>query len=88
MPKRPFKLKEFLSRLKQYGIISLTRRGKGSERILVKPQEPGSRKGPQYPIKNHGAGTEISVAVIKAALRRFEIDEKEFWGEKNKKGND
>lgn len=86
MSKYPLKLRELLSRLKQeYGIISLSKRGKGSERILVKPQEPSSRKGPQYPIKNHGAGTEISIPVIKAILRRFEINEKEFWGEKTNK---
>ena len=82
MSKHPLKLRELLSRLKEYGIISLAKRGKGSERILLKPQEPGSRKGPQYPIKDHGDGTEISISVIKAALRRFEIDEDEFWGEK------
>jgi hypothetical protein len=52
-------------------------RGKGSEIILVKPESPKSVKGPQYPIKNHGAGTEISIPVIKALLRRFNITD--FW---------
>lgn len=54
-------------------------RGKGSEIILLKPESEGSMKGPQYPIKNHGKKTTIHVPVIKAALRRFEIDEDEFW---------
>jgi hypothetical protein len=80
--KGALKLKELLERLKPYGVLPLSnQRGKGSEIILMKPMEPGSRKGPQYPIKNHGMGTEISVPVINAALRRFGIDPKEFWGE-------
>jgi hypothetical protein len=82
MPKGALKLKELLERLKAYGVTPLeSRRGKGSEIILLKPVEPGSRKGPQYPIKNHGMGTEIGIPVINAALRRFGIDPKEFWNE-------
>jgi hypothetical protein len=82
MPKGALKLKELLERLKPYGVEPLdSRRGKGSEIILVKPIEPGSRKGPQYPIKNHGMGTEISIPVINALLRRFGINPKEFWSE-------
>lgn len=54
-------------------------RGKGSEIILLKPVSPGSKQGPQFPIKNHGAGTEIYIPVIHAALRRFDIPEEEFW---------
>lgn len=79
MPKHPFKLKELLSRLKPYGIVVMSKRGKGSEIILLKPEKLGSSRGPQFPIKNHGPGTEISLPVVKAVLRRFEIDEKEFW---------
>lgn len=84
MPKRPFKLRELLQRLQPYGIEVLDRkrkgkRGKGSELILLKPDAAGSRKGPQYPVKNHGSGTEISVPVLNAILRRFQIDKKEFW---------
>jgi hypothetical protein len=75
MPKGPLKLRELLIKLKPYGVVSLTKRGKGSERILVRPEEPGSKKGPQYPIKDHGAGTEIYVPVINAILRRFVIDD-------------
>ena len=79
MPKCPFKLKELLAKLNSYGVSSLTKRGKGSERILLRPKEPGSQKGPQYPIKDHGEGTEISIPVVNAILRRFGIDQKEFW---------
>ena len=84
MPKGPLKLRELLRKLKPYGIGILKRerggqRGKGSELILLQPNEPGSRQGPQYPIKNHGMGKEITVPVIDALLRRFNIDKKEFW---------
>lgn len=65
--------------------MSLSRtRGKGSERILLKPDSPGSQQGPQYPIKYHGEGTELSVPVIIAILRRFNIDPDTFWNEKKK----
>ena len=43
-----------------------SQKGKGSETILFRPSEPGSRKGPQFTIKNHGMGTEIAVPVIDA----------------------
>lgn len=80
MPKKPLALKDLLKKLKAYGVVSLTRkRGKGSEIILLKPASPGSKKGPQYPVKNHGKSTEISKPVIRAILRRFEINEDDFW---------
>ena len=56
-------------------------RGKGSEIMLLKPEKPGSNKGPTFPLKNHGDSTEIYPQVIDALLRRFEIDKKEFWGD-------
>jgi len=79
MPKKPLKLKELLKKLKDYGILSLPNRGKGSEIILHKPVDARSHKGPQYPIKNHGDSTEISIPVILAVLRRFDIDGEDFW---------
>jgi len=80
MPKRPLKVRELLQRLKPYGVVAMERkRGKGSELILIKPDPPGSNKGPQIPIKNHGNSTEIYVPVILAVLRRFEIDPKVFF---------
>lgn len=80
MPKRPLKLRELLQRLQKYDVVAMDdKRGKGSEIVLLRPLEPGSRKGPQYPVKNHGMGTEISTPVINAILRRFQIDPDEFW---------
>jgi hypothetical protein len=85
MSRGTLKLRELLRRLKSYGIevfpaTGSSKRGKGSEIILVKPNTPGSRQGPQYSIKNHGMGTEISAQVIDAVLRRFQISKNEFWG--------
>ena len=81
MPKKPLKLRVLLKKLLSYGVEQFPskKRGKGSELILVLPDSPGSKQGPQYPIKNHGPGTEISVGVITALLRRFNIDPNEFW---------
>jgi hypothetical protein len=80
MPKKPLTLRELTKKLKPYGIVTMKRtRGKGSERILLKPNAPGSTKGPQYPIKDHGQSTEIHIPVILAILRRFDIDPDEFW---------
>lgn len=80
IPKSPYKLNKLLKKLKGFGVIALKNsRGKGSEIILLKPDEEGSQKGPTYPIKNHGKGTEITVAVISAALRRFNISPDDFW---------
>jgi hypothetical protein len=67
-----------MKRLKPYGIYVMAKRGKGSELVLLKPNEPGSKKGSQYPIKHHGDNTEYSVPVIDAILRRFNVDDK-FW---------
>jgi hypothetical protein len=77
MPKGALKYYELIRRLKPYGIVELKNRGKGSERILLLPAAPGSRKGLQYPIKCHGKNTEISIPVINAVLRRFNITD--FW---------
>ncbi len=78
MSKGSLKLRELLKRLSKYGVVAMSnQRGKGSETILLLPFALGSKKGPQYPVKNHGEGTEISVPVINAILRRFGI--KNFW---------
>jgi len=81
MPKA-LKLRELIQRLRRFGIVSLKGRGKGSELILLQPEKEGSKRGSIYPIKNHGMGTEISKPIIQAILRRFTIEEKDFWGEK------
>lgn len=44
MPKRPLPLKDLLKKLTPYGIEVLSKRGKGSEIIFLKPDAPGSRK--------------------------------------------
>jgi len=80
MPKKPLRVREFLAKLKSYGVVALSNsRGKGSEIVLVKPVGEDQTKGPQIPIKNHGDGTELSIPVIKSVLRRFDISEKDFW---------
>lgn len=79
MSKRPFKVNELLKKLKPHGVVVRNKRGKGSEIILLKPESPGSIRGPQYPIKFHGPGTEISIPVIIAILRRFSISPDDFW---------
>jgi len=49
MPKKPYKYRELIKKLKSYGIIEMARkRGKGSETILLKPGHPGSTQGLQY----------------------------------------
>ena len=82
MPKHPLKLRELLAKLKPYDVVALAKRGKGSETILLKPIAPGSKKGPQFPVKNHGPATEIKIPVIDTILRRFGIDKDKFWEEK------
>lgn len=77
MPKCPLKIRELIKRLKRYDIVVMPKRGKGSERVLLLPNKPGSKKGPQYPIKDHGKDTEISIPVINAIMRRFNINN--FW---------
>jgi hypothetical protein len=80
MPKRPYTIRELLKKLKPYGVVAMERkRGKGSELVLLKPNKPRSKQGPQIPIKNHGPSTEIYFQTILAILRRFNIDPKDFW---------
>ena len=80
MPKKPLSVRELLNMLKNYGIVTLSnKRGKGSEKILLRPNAPGSKKGLQYPIKHHGDSTQISIPVILAILRRFNINKDTFW---------
>ena len=72
--------RELIKRLRPFGVEVRVKRGKGSERMLVQPAEPGGNKGPQYPIKHHGDGTRIGSGTLSAVLRRFGIDPKDFWG--------
>ena len=70
---------EFISRLKEYGVIELPQRGKGSERYLVRPVIPGTTKGPSYTIRCHGKGDTVKPGTMAACLRRLQIDQKDFW---------
>jgi predicted RNA binding protein YcfA (HicA-like mRNA interferase family) len=68
---------DLLGRLKKYGIVQARQRG--SHIILLKPESPGSRRGPTYPVPCHNPGSEVSPYIVRALLRRFEIDEAAFW---------
>jgi len=82
MPKTsPLKYRELIARLKSFGVVVAEKRGKGSEVILLRPIIPGSKQGPQIPIKHHGDNTEMKKGVINAVLRRFNIDPDEFWSQ-------
>ena len=81
MPNLPGSLKyhELIRRLKRFGVEEHTKRGKGSERYLVRPIIPGIPKGPSATVRCHGSGDEIKIGAISACLRRLGIDPKEFW---------
>jgi len=78
MSPHPLRYRELLKKLNAFSIEERGS-GKGSERILIKPNQAGSNQGPQYTVKCHGEGDEIYTPVIKAILRRFNISPKEFW---------
>jgi hypothetical protein len=79
--KHPLRYRELINRLKQYGIKIRIGFGKGSEVVLIKPEKPGTNKGPIFTIKHHGDGDEIIFQVIDAILRRFNISKRDFWSE-------
>jgi hypothetical protein len=79
MPKKPLRLGDLLRRLKKFGVVPLERRGKGSELVLLMPEAEGAKKGELITIKNHGKRTEIYIPVILSILRRFNIDQDDFW---------
>lgn len=77
MPKN-LRYGEFISRLRNFGVVELPNRGKGSERYLVRPTKPGTTKGPSYTIKCHGTGDTVKTGTIGACLRRLQIDPQKF----------
>ncbi len=81
MPNPPGSLKyhELIRRLKKFGVIESTKRGKGSERYLVRPKVPGTTKGPSTTVRCHGAGDEVTIGAISACLRRLGIASNDFW---------
>ena len=78
MPKR-LQYHEFLTRLKNFGVIEIPNKGKGSERYLVRPSIPGTTKGPSYTIRCHGKGDTVKSGTMKACLRRLQISQEDFW---------
>jgi hypothetical protein len=46
-------------------------RGKGSERMIYHPDVNGRPES--FPVKCHGENTELSVGVISAIIRRFDL---------------
>jgi len=69
----PLPLREFLRRLRSFGIEE---HPGTNHLILLLPRVPGTKQGPQFPIKRKG---EVDVPIIAACLRRFDIDPDEFW---------
>jgi hypothetical protein len=72
------KYRELVARLRRFGVAEYSARGKGSERLLVREDEPGSGKGPQYALKCHGEGKDVAKGTLRALLRRLNIDPEEF----------
>ena len=73
------KYRAVVARLKSFGVREIRARGKGSERLLIRETVPGSGKGRQYTLKCHGEGKEVADGTLRAALRRLEIDPKDFF---------
>jgi hypothetical protein len=71
--------RNFLKKLKEFGVVEIKSRGKGSERYLVKPIVPNTTKGPSYTLKCHGQGSTIKPGAARACLRRLDIDPADFW---------
>jgi len=81
MPKspgdRPLKYSELVKKLKNFGVIPIPGRGKGSNRGFYHPNIMG--KPTWFFVKCHGEGTELSKPVVSAARRRFNIKSEEFY---------
>jgi hypothetical protein len=80
MPKKPLTYRELIKKLHPLGFVVLEKRGKGSEVILLKPTKPGLFQGLQYPLKNHGPSTVITIPVLLAIKRRFNLSDSDIWG--------
>jgi hypothetical protein len=70
--------RQFVTRLKDFGVVEYRGRGKGGERFLVRETLPGSGKGPSYTISHHGDGKDVAKGTQRACLRRLGIDPQEF----------
>ncbi len=79
MPKT-LKLREFLKKLRDYGVYEHPNptKGKGSHIVVIRPESPDTPlKGPQYTLPNH-RGKTLGKGIIYACLRRFGIDKNDF----------
>ena len=70
--------REFVTRLKKFGVAEYRGRGKGGERFLVRETSPGSGRGPSYTIGYHGDGKDVAKGTQRACLRRLGVDPQEF----------
>jgi len=68
---RVLKVREFTRRMEE--LEATIRRGKGSERKLLRPGYH------LYTIKAHGGGQYVYPHVVKSACSRMGIDLDEFW---------
>lgn len=71
--------REFIARLRDFGVAEYSGRGKGGERLLVWETVPGSGKGPSYIIGYHGDGHDVPKGTQRAYLRRLGIEPQEFY---------
>jgi hypothetical protein len=78
-PPSSLRYHELLRRLKRFGVVEVSGRGKGSEQYLVRPTVPGTTKGPSTTVRCHGSGDEVKIGAIRACLRRLDINPDEFW---------
>lgn len=73
------KYREALAKAKAFGVIEDAKRGKGSHRLWIIPDDPEApTKGRRSPIACHGDGYELKTGTLKAALRRLGIDWEQF----------
>ena len=66
---RPLSKRNFLKKLKKFGIIELPDRGHGGEFIVGREST-----GPSLTLPHLGSGDDVLVCYIKQTLRRFNID--------------
>ncbi len=62
--------------LKRFETLGIKVHRQGNEIILQRPIEPGSHKGPTFPIPSD---TKLKTHYINHACRIFGIDPKTFW---------
>jgi len=77
--RRRLRCQDLIHRLARFGVV--VARQRGGHIILLKPSTPGGTKGRTYPVACHRPTAEVSIPVIRAVLRAFEIAEAAFWAE-------